>query len=75
MPGWVHFVNPAPMRGRIRVLPREIWPIGQRNVDALLVKIQTNVQSAKFLPLEVTEIVVNCPVTRAHGGLALRGVR
>ncbi|MDZ7856862.1 hypothetical protein [Sphaerotilus sp.] len=25
--------------------------------------------------LEVTDIVVNCPVTRAAGGQALRGVR
>jgi len=27
------------------------------------------------LKLEVTDIVVNCPVTRASGGQALRGVR
>ena len=27
MPGWMHFVNPAPMRGRIRVLPREICAV------------------------------------------------
>jgi len=29
----------------------------------------------KELSLEVTDIVVNCPVTRSAGGLALRGVR
>jgi hypothetical protein len=32
-------------------------------------------EERKELSLEVTEIVINCPVTRAHGGLALRGVR
>ena len=32
-------------------------------------------EERKEISLDVTEIVVNCPVTRAHGGLALRGVR
>lgn len=32
-------------------------------------------EEKKELVLEVTKIVVNCPVTRAHGGQALKGVR
>jgi hypothetical protein len=32
-------------------------------------------QERKEISLEVTGIVVNCPVTRAQGGQALRGVR
>ena len=32
-------------------------------------------EERKEISMEVTEIVVNCPVTRADGGLALRGVR
>ena len=32
-------------------------------------------EQKKEIALEVTDIVVNCPVTRAHDGQALRGVR
>ncbi len=32
-------------------------------------------EERKELTLEVTNIVVNCPVTRAQGGLGLKGVR
>lgn len=32
-------------------------------------------QDSKLVSLEVTDIVVNCPVTRSAGGMALRGVR
>ena len=32
-------------------------------------------EERKDVSLEVTDIVVNCPVTRAHGGRALTGVR
>ena len=32
-------------------------------------------EEKKEISLEVTDIVVNCPVTRARGGQALRGVR
>lgn len=32
-------------------------------------------EEKKELSLEVTDIVVNCPVTRAHGGQAIKGVR
>jgi hypothetical protein len=32
-------------------------------------------EQQKEIALEVTDIVVNCPVTRAHDGQALRGVR
>jgi hypothetical protein len=32
-------------------------------------------QDKKQVELEVTDIVVNCPVTRASAGQALRGVR
>jgi hypothetical protein len=32
-------------------------------------------EEKKELVLEVTKIVVNCPVTRAHGAQALKGVR
>lgn len=32
-------------------------------------------EEKKELVLEVTKIVINCPVTRVHGGQALKGVR